>query len=497
VTGGSPADDGAGRETPVPGDPAPGDRGSADRGSGDRGSGDLGSGRAAPDRYRGLQALRDNLEAFTIALVMALVIKHFCVEAFKIPTSSMEPTLHGHDVGGDRILVDKWAYLTQGPERGDVVVFRYPLNLSKHFIKRVAGVGPEWFTIVDGDLWTRASPAAPWRLARKRRDVRESLYMPVYPPGDAEREEDALARARELERLWDAEDGWEILGHGDFRFRGGEAAALTFRRPIGSGNEADARFRLQLTAWDDAIVALEWRTRTGRRVALRFASPGVERDSLLEVTREGYRTEAKLFPVLTPRRTVSIELECVDGEAIAHVNGQVVARLDELRRLEDATVFLEAEPRFRIVAEGGAVEVRGLAIDRDVWYTQDGMATLDPEGDGIWIPEGHYFMLGDNSAASSDSRKWTRKRVTLRNGRVFHYDTTQHGVRVDRDEQGWKTVVDVEGIERRWRPEDEDEEAREPQENRPLVHRSLVVGRAFLVFWPILPRFPGRVGFIH
>ena len=44
-----------------------------------------------------LDVLKDNFEAFAIAIVMALVIKHFCVEAFRIPTGSMEPTLLGED----------------------------------------------------------------------------------------------------------------------------------------------------------------------------------------------------------------------------------------------------------------------------------------------------------------------------------------------------------------------------------------------------------------
>ncbi|MHC5009577.1 MAG: signal peptidase I, partial [Planctomycetota bacterium] len=134
------------------------------------------------EKHQGLQSFRDNLEAFTIALVMALVIKHYCVEAFKIPTSSMEPTLHGSDSNGDRILVDKWAYLFSGPQRGDVIVFRYPLNEAKHFIKRVAGVGPEWLKIEHGDVWVRDTDVDPWRIATKRRRVREELYVPVYPP---------------------------------------------------------------------------------------------------------------------------------------------------------------------------------------------------------------------------------------------------------------------------------------------------------------------------
>ena len=82
---------------------------------------------------------------------------------FKIPTPSMAPTLFGDDSSehpgtpGDHILVDKCAYLLHDPERWDVVVFRYPLDWSRNFIKRVAVVAGEWFRIERGDVWAGAS----------------------------------------------------------------------------------------------------------------------------------------------------------------------------------------------------------------------------------------------------------------------------------------------------------------------------------------------------
>ena len=66
--------------------------------------------------------LKDNLEAIAIAVVMALVIRQFAVEAFKIPTESMAPTLFGERRGlsGDRILVDKIGPMLGGYRRFDV-----------------------------------------------------------------------------------------------------------------------------------------------------------------------------------------------------------------------------------------------------------------------------------------------------------------------------------------------------------------------------------------
>ncbi len=92
--------------------------------------------------------LRENVEAILIAIVIALFIRTFVVQAFKIPSGSMQPTL----LIGDHILVSKFAYGVkipylntmilprEGPQRGDIVVFKYPVDPNKDFIKRVIGL---------------------------------------------------------------------------------------------------------------------------------------------------------------------------------------------------------------------------------------------------------------------------------------------------------------------------------------------------------------------
>lgn len=95
--------------------------------------------------------LREYVEAIVIALLLALVIRTFVVQAFKIPSGSMIPTL----LIGDHILVNKFIYgikipftekkflMFNKPERGDVIVFKYPENPQKDFIKRVIAVEGE------------------------------------------------------------------------------------------------------------------------------------------------------------------------------------------------------------------------------------------------------------------------------------------------------------------------------------------------------------------
>jgi signal peptidase I len=112
-----------------------------------------------PTRTKG--AWREWAEAILIALVLALVIRTFVVQAFKIPSGSMIPTLEI----GDHILVNKFIYgikipftrLSFGaweqPKHGDVIVFIYPLEPEKDFIKRVIGVPGDTVKIVNKKLY--------------------------------------------------------------------------------------------------------------------------------------------------------------------------------------------------------------------------------------------------------------------------------------------------------------------------------------------------------
>jgi signal peptidase I len=104
---------------------------------------------------------REYAEAIIVALVLALIIRTFVVQAFKIPSGSMEPTLEI----GDHILVNKFIYGIkipftsinlfpwESPQRGDVMVFIYPLEPEKDFIKRVIGVGGDTVRIVNKKLY--------------------------------------------------------------------------------------------------------------------------------------------------------------------------------------------------------------------------------------------------------------------------------------------------------------------------------------------------------
>ena len=109
---------------------------------------------------------REYVESLVIALVLALFVRTFIVQAFKIPTGSMRMTL----VEGDRILVDKVGYgiripftdwrlpEVRPPHRGDIVVFRAPDDPGRDFIKRLVGLGGDTIEIRDLKVWVNGKP---------------------------------------------------------------------------------------------------------------------------------------------------------------------------------------------------------------------------------------------------------------------------------------------------------------------------------------------------
>ncbi len=105
--------------------------------------------------------LREYFESIVIAVILALFIRTFVVQAFKIPTGSMENNL----LIGDHLLVNKFVF---GPtasrlermllpvgtiKRGDVIVFKYPEEPDRDFIKRVIGLPGETLEVRDKKVY--------------------------------------------------------------------------------------------------------------------------------------------------------------------------------------------------------------------------------------------------------------------------------------------------------------------------------------------------------
>ncbi|MFN3476050.1 MAG: signal peptidase I [Candidatus Methylomirabilales bacterium] len=99
-------------------------------------------------------AVREWAEAIAIAVVLALAIRTFVVQAFKIPSGSMLPTLQI----GDHILVNKFIYWFTAPKRGDIIVFKFPQDEGRDFIKRVIGLPGETVEIRGKQVFINGKP---------------------------------------------------------------------------------------------------------------------------------------------------------------------------------------------------------------------------------------------------------------------------------------------------------------------------------------------------
>ena len=88
-------------------------------------------------------------EPFFVAAILAIVIRTFIVGPYKIPTGSMRMTF----LEGDRIFVDKITYRFMEPKRGDIIVFKYPVDPKKDFVKRLIGLPGEKLEIKKGRIY--------------------------------------------------------------------------------------------------------------------------------------------------------------------------------------------------------------------------------------------------------------------------------------------------------------------------------------------------------
>ncbi len=84
-----------------------------------------------------------------IAVALAFVLNMFIIVNAVIPTASMEPTI----MRGDRVIGVRLSYVTKEPQRGDIVIFKYPDDEKQLFIKRIIGLPGDTVEIVDGDVY--------------------------------------------------------------------------------------------------------------------------------------------------------------------------------------------------------------------------------------------------------------------------------------------------------------------------------------------------------
>lgn len=438
---------------------------------------------------------RNNIEAALMALVMALFLKHFVVEAYKIPTGSMQPTLIGDEQADikDRILVDKLSYVLRAPERWEVAVFRYPLERSKSFVKRIAGVGPEELRIQNGDLWARANESDPWRILRRPPAVMDAQWKRL----DAEHEEQShwIPQNLPASSRWSA-SGRTLAakGNGTAAFRGGHESIVdgyldgypeqlvpwlpAHGRDSGANAVGDLRVEGTLTANNGCERFTVVLQEGARRYRFEFAGPAARADERTRIdagpsARPTADAAAQNEYRLPANSRVRFAVQNLDDRLALELDGQERLAL-EIEPAEDQTSSVVLQ------LEGEGAELAELMVYRDIYYTTN---TAQP-----WqIPAGQYFMLGDNTQDSSDSREWTLAQFDVEGARVRgNYRERENPRAVGYGEPGGPLTFFVdEWGEKHWF--ERDSYRRPAPELAPFVPRAMIQGKALAVFWPLDP----------
>ena len=96
----------------------------------------------------------DWLVSIIVAVALAFCIRTFLVEPYMVEGTSMYPSLRHHE----RLVVDKLSYFITDPKRGEIVIFRYPKDESRDFIKRVIAVGGDTIEMRRGTVLVNGTP---------------------------------------------------------------------------------------------------------------------------------------------------------------------------------------------------------------------------------------------------------------------------------------------------------------------------------------------------
>lgn len=436
-----------------------------------------------PERIQGAgpATLRSTVEFLTLLLVGILFCRSFMAEAYIVPTGSMAPTLlglhlayrcpnceHRYELGsdeagasglpvcpncgaaappdaglpesGDRLLVQKFLFDLRPPRRWESVVFQNPVDVTQAYVKRVVGLPGETVLVRDGDVYIDG------QLARKSLEEQRGLRVLVFDQAHAARDSDRFPRwsfrrrgfgavapsdwrpdggrlVREPASLDPAGTDWVFYRHWEPDFdRYGpirDFLAYNGRELVGQNEVADLQLEADVEVEPGVeMILVRLNYRADRFVfELPIAAPGPARllrnDRPLEVRP---RDDAPTFAALAPSGPVRIEASVVDRRLQLSLNGRVVFEpydFDDPR----PSVRANESPAALGVQGPGRVSVERFRLWRDVYYT-DALAFSPRPPFGVGEPYAlgpdEYFVLGDNSPVSNDSRFWEKSPVVHR-----------------------------------------------------------------------------------
>jgi signal peptidase I len=394
------------------------------------------------------------LRTVFLTLAAVLVLRAVFLEPFGVPTGSMAPTIFGvhRDVNcpncgypvrvgepqddsiraffdvtcgncgarnlglaevnplpGDRLLVDKSAFDWRAPRRWEIVVFRTPDDPSVPYIKRIVGLPGETLQISDGDVIVNGA------LARKSLAQARAVAIPVYcmscRPSEGWNNRWQVEGAGPPERA-PRVDGSDLI----FTLSAdGESRSLVYRslndEPIGDALPFNGR-RLDIPIeWvHDFLLTCDLDVRSGAGQLAISLNDGADEATLTLSANRGTSLEAggqkreSTAVRLKSAAAHQLEFAFVDRRVSVRVDGAAILEPIDLPAID---IRGGVSRPLRLAARDLGVVVRNLRLDRDLHYTAAGRL-----GTGqCRIGPGEYFLLGDNSGNSEDSRFWMQPGV--------------------------------------------------------------------------------------
>lgn len=519
-------------------------------------------------------AIRDNLEAFGVAILAAVLLKYFAIEAFQIPTSSMQPTMMGSVEAGvfDRLLVDKVGPRIREPQRGDILVFHYPLQQNQNYVKRMVGMGGDRLNIAGGNIYFVEGDGAErtFEVWRKPERIQGSMWREIYPyrrllrdddkaigtgkcfyasPGPRWSEtddvivanlDDSQARLQYsdepdgglIDRVW---DGYTVAVGKAIRQENYNNARpheivpdVKFEvglQPEGTLGECSFEIEVRRPQFDTLVYSLVLQGGKGRLLVRKAVG-------------EPLASSPEFACEVPAGSTTTVGFARLDDMLYAHCNGSEVQRLDVAawNTREGCELGGPAAKKDHCVTAQILVKGKGrLQLhDLHLWRDQHYVRSTREKDEIIEVPEGHYFMMGDNTLQSVDSRDWMAFKVGVMPDGTMVPPGTPGSREVrgnkrpvppsappDRDEtpvvfpdRKQLVMIDEFGEIRRLRTgispsygsaamlferldsSDGHGDWQPPTEHVAFVKREHVVGRALFAFWPVWPfAKQTRVGF--
>jgi len=333
--------------------------------------------------------------------------------------------------GGDRVLVQKFLYEFRTPRRWEVSVFQYPGDPSQAYVKRVVGLPGESVQIVGGDVWVNGRPAR--KSLQDVRATRVLVHDGRYASADSNRnprwefrrgptlqlEPSGWSRAAAgfrhefVDYSGVDSDDWLIYRHWDpilerygpvrdhYGYNGGEVNSDNVVKDVG----IDARVRI-----GPEIQCLSIMLRSaGDRFIARIP---VGSDDSVRLTRNGVsrRVELRDNPLAASSGEESehrIEASVFDQRLLVAIDGELV--FEPFDYDDPVEARSNDESPVALGVRGGGVDVPELKIYRDIHYTSSlGAVHRHPHGisEPYELKRDEYFVLGDNSPVSNDSRFW-------------------------------------------------------------------------------------------